>query len=341
MGMGDGIKKGTVKELVNLEPTAMLDLFLIYYKFPRDDFNFVAISPSSNGIENGIIWQGVQYLPVPIETEGFKTIGEQELPKPKIRISNKDFFASRYVSKFEDLVGAKVVRKRVFARFLDDANFTNKNGDNINAYLNTTDYPHVGGDILGGGGNPFGAADPEAGLPDEVYYINRKSSESKSLMEFELVTPLEMENYKIPNRAGFSRYCYWVYRGYGCRYSGIPKTNIQGDEFSNGILVNKNLWTKGINYAANDFVYIQNKSYLLVDENESDPINAANQEGLKTFYVCLEAHTAVEGDFPAFSSKWAKDACVKNIGACNSRFGDNLPFGGFPGTYEYKAQLPT
>lgn len=314
--MGDGITKRIVRELVDLEPTAMLDLFLIYYKFPRDDFNFVAISPSSNGVENGIIWQGLQYLPVPIETEGFKTIGEQELPKPKIRISNKDFFASRYISKFEDLVGAKVVRKRVFARFLDDANFTNS------------------------GGNPFGAADPEAGLPDEVYYINRKSSESKSLMEFELVTPLEMENYKVPNRAGFSRYCYWVYRGYGCKYAGIPKTDIKGDAFSSS-LVNKNLWIKGTSYDVNDFVYIQNKSYLLIDEDESDPTNPANQEGLKTFYVCLEAHTALEGDFPAFSSKWAKDACVKNINACNLRFGNNLPFGGFPGTYEYKAQLPT
>lgn len=313
--MGDGISERNVRELVNLEPTAMLDLFLIYYKFPRDDFNFVAISPSSNGVENGVIWQGVQYLPVPIETEGFRTVGEQELPKPKMRISNKDFFASRYISRFEDLVGAKVVRKRVFARFLDDANFI--------------------------GANPFGDADTEAGMPDEVYYINRKSSESKSLMEFELVTPLEMENYKVPNRAGFARYCYWAYRGYGCRYAGEPKTNIKGDAFSTSSLVNKNLWIKGTSYNVNDFVYTENKSYLLIDEDESDPTNPTNQEGLKTFYVCLEAHTAAEGDFPAFSSKWAKDACVKNISACNLRFGDSLPFGGFPGTYEYKAQLPT
>lgn len=312
--MGDGINKDTVKELIDLEPTALLDLFLIYYKFPEDDFNFVAISPSSNGIENGIIWQGVQYIPVPIETEGFKTIGESELPKPKIRISNKDFFASRYISKFKDLVGTKVVRKRVFAKFLDNKNFI--------------------------GGNPFGAADPEAGMPDEIYYINRKSSESKSLMEFELVTPLEMENYKIPNRAGFSRYCYWSYRGYGCRYAGDPKTNNQGEEFS-GSLQDKGAYKVGTVYSVNDFVYLESKSYLLTDADELDPTNTKNQKGLRTLYVCLEAHTADIDDFPAFSSKWAKDACAKNINACSLRFGNNLPFGGFPGTYEYKTQIPS
>jgi|LUMT01.1.fsa_nt_gb lambda family phage minor tail protein L len=312
--MGDGVNKDTVKELIDLEPTALLDLFVIYYKFPEDDFNFVAISPSSNGIENGIIWQGVQYLPVPIETEGFRTIGESELPKPKIRVSNKDFFASRYISRFKDLVGAKVIRKRVFAKFLDDKNFI--------------------------GGNPFNAADPEAGMPDEIYYINRKSAETKSLMEFELVTPLEMENYKIPNRAGFARYCYWSYRGYGCRYAGVPITNTQGEAFT-GSLQNKGAYKVGISYNVNDFVFIESKSYLLINEDEIDPANPTNQKGLRTFYVCLEAHTADVDDFPPFSLKWAKDACLKSVNACSSRFGTNLPFGGFPGTYEYKTQIPT
>ena len=311
--MGDGVKKEIVKQLVDLEPTAMLDLYLIYYKFPRDEFKFLAISPSSNGIENGIIWQGVQYLPVPVESEGFRSVGEQELPKPKLRISNKDFFTSRYISKFEDLAGAKVVRKKVFAKFLDDANFIGK--------------------------NPFGAADPDAGLPDEIYYINRKSQESKSLIEFELATPLEMENYKIPNRGGFSRYCYWTYRGYGCRYAGIPKTNVKGGRFST-TLSNKNAWINGTNYDVNDYVYIENKSYLLIDPNETDPLNEANRKGLRTYYVCLNSHTASENDFPPFSEKWSKDACVKNISACNIRFGTNLPFGGYPGTYEFKTQLP-
>jgi phage-related protein len=336
--MGDGINKDTVKELIDLEPTALLDLFLIYYKFPEDDFNFVAISPSSNGIENGVIWQGIQYLPVPIETEGFKTIGESELPKPKIRVSNKDFFASRYISRFQDLVGAKVVRKRVFARFLDDANFVSRG--KINPYINSSDYPTVGGGIVGGGGNPFEAADPEAGMPDEIYYINRKSAETKSLLEFELVTPLEMENYKIPNRGGFARYCYWSYRGYGCRYAGIPKTNTQGEAFT-GSLQGRGAYKVGESYNVNDFVYIESKSYLLIDSDEVDPANPTNQKGLRTFYVCLEAHTADIDDFPPFSSKWAKDACVKSVNACNIRFGNNLPFGGFPGTYEYKTQIPT
>lgn len=312
--MAEGFGRNVVSELVDFSPTQVLDLFLIYYQYPDNDFNFVAISPSSNGVENGIIWQGVQYLPMPIETEGFRTIGEQELPKPKIRISNKDFFISRYISRFGDLTGKRVVRKRVFAKFLDDANFKD--------------------------GNPFKSADPEAGFPDEIYYINRKSQENKSLVEFELSTPLEMKNYKIPSRAGYARYCTWIYRGYGCRYAGQPRTRLNGSDFSSN-LVDKGKWRQGISYSVNDYVYVENTAYLInKNENEVDIFDANNSEGLRTFFVCKEAHSSTDADLPSISDKWEKDACGKKIEDCDKRFNSPLPYGGFPGTYEYKTQLP-
>jgi lambda family phage minor tail protein L len=297
---------------LDFDPSSILEFFLIYYNYPEDDFSFVAISPSSNGIETGIIWQGIQYLPMPIEGEAFRTIGEQELPRPKIRISNKDFFISRYIAKFGDLTGARVIRKRVFARFLDDANFD--------------------------GGNPFGGEDVDNGLPDEIYYISHKTVENKSILEFQLATPLDMENYKIPNRAGYSRYCSWIYRGYGCRYAGTPKTNKNGEQFAEN-LKSKGAWSRdGISYAVNDYVYIENKAYMLRDEDATEIIDSELNKGIKIFYVCKQAHISSANDFPSFSDKWEKDACKKNTNACGLRFNNPLPFGGFPGTYEYRAQ---
>jgi lambda family phage minor tail protein L len=310
--MGEGFNKENMSEMLDFDPSSILDFFLLYYNYPDDDFSFVAISPSSNGAEVGIIWQGQQYLPMPIETEGFRTVGGQELPKPKIRISNKDFFMSRYIANFGDFAGKKVIRKRVFAKFLDDANFK--------------------------GGNPFGEADPDAGFPDEIYYINNKSVENKSVLEYQLATPLEMENYTIPSRGGYARYCSWIYRGYGCRYNGVPKTNKNGDSF--GELVNKGAWSKDtISYSVNDFVYIENKAYILTDEDSVDPTDTNTNEGLKVYFVCKEAHTSNANEFPSFSKKWEKDACKKNLTACNLRFDSPLPFGGFAGTYEYQSQI--
>ena len=45
-----------------------------------------------------------------------------------------------------------------------------------------------------------------------------KISENKYFIEFELVSPLEVENYKLPARIMIANYCPWKYRGIGCRY---------------------------------------------------------------------------------------------------------------------------
>ena len=58
-------------------------------------------------------------------------------------------------------------------------------------------------------------------------------------------------------------------------------------------------------------------------------------ERLKTYYVCVEAHTASNENFPPISDKWQRDDCAKKISDCNLRFGNNLRFGGFPGTHAY------
>ena len=79
--------------------------------------------------------------------------------------------------------------------------------------------------------NPFGNSDPESRFDDDLYVFNRKISENKYFVEFELVSPLEVENYTLPARIMIANYCPWKYRGIGCRYGSRgdytgPKTNL-------------------------------------------------------------------------------------------------------------------
>jgi len=336
--MAQGASKNNIKALMDANPTALLEFYLIYYNFPTDNFNFIAVTPSFNRTDfnqatsngnpinlpsfaedlglnlqvNSITWQNQQYLSMPVEGTDFAAQGEDQLPRPRLKISNKDLFMTRYIVKYGDLGGAKVIRKRVFAKFLDDVNFLPAR-------------------------NPFGTADPEAGYPDEVFYINRKTAETRSFVEFELSTSLEMDNIKIPNRVGTCRQCNFTYRGYGCRYKGEPKTDATGGALSP--VTNRSLWTNtGYSYSVGDFIYLNNQGYQLRAENETDIIEGSSIEDLRTFFVCVEAHDSSDEERPNISDKWTEDVCEKTISACATRFVQNLPFGGFPGTYEYNSQ---
>ena len=74
-----------------------------------------------------------------------------------------------------DLTGAKVTRRRTMARFLDTANFS-------------------------GATNPFGTPDPDAEFPREVYYIDRKSAENRTVIQFELAAIFDIAGIRAPKR---------------------------------------------------------------------------------------------------------------------------------------------
>jgi lambda family phage minor tail protein L len=195
--MAKGVSQVLNKGLLELEPTAVLEFFIIYYNYEENPAEFISVHAGSNGIGGNIKWQGIDYRPFNIEGSAWELSNDQRLPRPKLTVSNKGQIVSTLLRKYKNLNGCKVIRKRTLARFLDDENFPNNN-------------------------NPYGAENTNAGFPDEKYYISHVISENKESVEFELITPLEMENQKIPNRKVHSVRCGFVYRGYGCRYSGPP-----------------------------------------------------------------------------------------------------------------------
>ena len=114
------------------------------------------------------------------------------MPRPVIRCSNiLGTITAILVSLPSGLEGAKVTRIRTLARYLDAANFP-------------------------GSVNP--TADPTASFPEEIYYIDRKSNETRDVVEFELAAAFDLAGVRVPKRQCVSNICQWIYRSAECGY---------------------------------------------------------------------------------------------------------------------------
>lgn len=80
-----------------------------------------------------------------------------------------------------------------------------------------TDYQSVPGATYVG--NP--TADPNQYLPDDLWYVERKMSENRYMIEFELSSAFDLMGQQLPNRQVLQNSCPWVYRGTECGYTGV------------------------------------------------------------------------------------------------------------------------
>ena len=48
--------------------------------------------------------------------------------------------------------------------------------------------------------NPLGTPDPTAEFPQEIYKIDRKATETREVVEFELAAPTDLAGVRIPKR---------------------------------------------------------------------------------------------------------------------------------------------
>ena len=117
---------------------------------------------------------------MPIQAEGFAYTRGQ-LPRPTLVVSNAlntitaILLTVNQTTAGNDLTGATVTRIRTLARYLDAANFP-------------------------GSSNPFGTPDPTAEFPQEIYKIDRKSSENRETVTFELAAVFDLAGVRAPKR---------------------------------------------------------------------------------------------------------------------------------------------
>ena len=143
-----------------------------------------------------VVWQGQTYTPMPIMASGFGESSDGPASRPVLTLSNVMGMATALIGEFKGLVGARITRKRTFAKYLDAVNFKSLT-------------------------NPD--ADPNSFYNDEFYFVERKTGEDLEVATFELASVLDLEGVLLPRRIIVNNTCTWTYRnGEDCPYNGPP-----------------------------------------------------------------------------------------------------------------------
>ena len=172
-------------DLQSINPSAIIELFTLQLSTAIHGANTIyRFHNGSNLNANGeIVWAGNSYLRFPLKAEGF-AYQRGQLPRPNLTISNLSSTPSisaillsvNETTPGNDLTGAVVTRIRTLAKFIDAANFT-------------------------GGVNIFGTPDPNSEFPKEIYFVDRKSTENRNIVEFELAAVFDLAGVRAPKRA--------------------------------------------------------------------------------------------------------------------------------------------
>jgi len=177
-----------------LAPNAIIELFEL-----RLDSNLHGSSNitrwhngCNEGLTGGIVWDGNTYNSFAIEADGFEKTSTGSLPRPTLTVANTDGLITALlldvnaVTPHNDLTGAEVRRIRTLKRYLDGE---------------TT-------------------ADPNAQWPVEIWYIDRKDTENREVVSFELASKFDLVGQFIPKRQLIANVCQWAYRSSECSYTG-------------------------------------------------------------------------------------------------------------------------
>lgn len=103
--------------------------------FPSNNFFLPSTSqfPSGDGgtttydVPTYLTFAGIQYMSIPIITEGWEVTSSGTQPRPTLTVSNVNQFLLYAVISLGDIVGAKLTRVRTFGKFLDDGETPNTN----------------------------------------------------------------------------------------------------------------------------------------------------------------------------------------------------------------------
>ena len=189
-----------VSELQKINPSNIVELFQLQldttiHGADTTYYFHNGVSENNNG---NLIFDSVEYTRMPIEASGFEFNGKQ-LPRPKLRISNiLGTFTTILLTLPQGLEGAKVTRIRTLERYIDHINF-----DIGDILLEDESELLQENDSLvsqESSDNPHGTPDATATFPNEVYYIDRKSTENRDIIEFELAASFDLQGVRLPKR---------------------------------------------------------------------------------------------------------------------------------------------
>jgi len=189
-----------------LAPSAIIELFELHLNATlhgsSDVYRFHA--GSNAAVTGNIVFDGNAYIRLPVQADGFEMRSGGTLPQPTLTIANLDGTMTTLLALVNattlgnDLTGATVKRIRTLKRYLDGES----------------------------------TADPNARFPTEIWRINRKATETRDVVAFELASEFDLMGQKLPKRQIVANTCQWIYRSSECSYAGSNFFDVNGNSVS-------------------------------------------------------------------------------------------------------------
>lgn len=307
-------------EVQKLAPSAIIDLFEMSI-YPEITDNPIYAEPTRfhagvNGLDQNLIWQGIEYIRFPLEFTGFETNTKGTIPRPVVRIANIGGAISSLLYQFENLIGAKITRKRTLYKYIDAVNYP----DGINPEAN-----------------------PDIGFADEVYYVSRKVIESGIFVELELSPAWDLHGIKLPRRLCTQNVCMWQYKGIECGYSTVPSVTKVSEGYQASLATGITVTSIAHKQQVGAGIHLR-----FTDANASlSGVYNIHQATTNTFTVLSQylssnssgvvsiTNRFSSSDEPLYTPEEAVtfDRCSKRLSSCQLRYGAFaiLPYGAFPG----------
>lgn len=169
--------------------------------------------------EGAVYFMSNKYLPYDIKVSGFEWDGKGNPPTPRVTVSTSSETETNTVllgliNDFNNLQGAKFTRIRTFKKFLDGES---------------------------------GQSAVVRAFTEDVFVVDRKSSENKYQVDFDLSSIIDQTNNSLPKNIVTSSYCPWEYRrrnsantdweypvgDHACPYNGSNMFDIDGNPTNN------------------------------------------------------------------------------------------------------------
>jgi phage-related protein len=195
-----------ISDLQKTNPSAIIELFELELDSTlhgsQTTMTYRFHAGSNLDLNKEVIWQSNTYLRYPVEASGF-AFQKGQLPRPQLTISNALSLISavmlevNLITAGNDLTGAKVTRIRTLAKFLDAGNFAS-NG--LFVQENSTDYIALEDSNLFAQESVSPGTPANNEFPREIYYIDRKVTENRDVVTFELASVSDLAGIRLPKR---------------------------------------------------------------------------------------------------------------------------------------------
>lgn len=184
-----------VSDIQSLSPSALIELYELYlHGWEADATKIFRFHANTNELTGSLVWCGNTYVPFPVSAEGYQTTSAGKSARVKFKVANvRGTISTLLAEGDEGIIGSKVVRRRTFSKYLDAVNFAS----GINA-----------------------TADPSVEFVPDIFFVDRKSSETVAVVEFELAPSFDVMGVSLPRRQIIQNCCTWKYKSAECGWTG-------------------------------------------------------------------------------------------------------------------------